>query len=276
MNNGGGPQIDRSRQIVWIVGCGRTGSTWLLELLHFFPRIKTWNEPCFGDLCGWIQSQAQNSRPEFVFAQNRRREWIGALQHLFWELCISRFGVLAADEVLVVKEVNAPQICSVLIEMFPASKIVLLLRDPFDVLDSYLDMQQEGSWNAQFTSRLSSDEDSVTQTAQYIAGLFRMAVAGYESFPEGQRYRLSYEAMLADPRGSLEALLLFIGREFDLAEIEASVTLNAFATHWESGRSSFRRFGKAGVWQTSPNFDQKTHAIGSTILGALRRDFGYE
>ena len=52
-------------------------------------------------------------------------------------------------------------------KLFPTGRMILLGRDPYDVLDSYLDLQKPGSWNERFgDSRAPLSEDNVRRTAE--------------------------------------------------------------------------------------------------------------
>ena len=264
-------QLDESR-LAWIIGCGRTGSTWLCEMLDAMPQMHGWHEPYFGRLLKHLVDQPDEARrPAAFFFDGYRKVWVRGLRDAFYRVALRRYPGFSR-QALVVKEVNTPEFFGLVEELFPLSGMILLLRDPFDVLDSYIDMRKEGSWN-----RVSGKPfaNSTEHLAVHIAESFQASMNAFEGFPSTRKIELRYEQMLDDPRDAIRQCCGLVGIDAAEASIEQVVSDHQFDRHADTGARSFRRFGKAGIWQDSGNFDAETLRVAESVLGDLRKRIGY-
>lgn len=266
------PKEDR---IAWIMGCGRTGSTWLLEMVAAFDAIKAWNEPYFGTLLSHLWSTPTDvERVDSFFYQEFISSWTRGLSDALRLVARSRFASARSDDLLVIKEVNAPQIAAFIPDIFPKSKYLLLVRDPFDVLDSYLDMQRPGAWNSSFKSRLPAG-DHVLETCRHIRKLFVAAQSGYSRHRKDLRVRVSYENLRLNTSETLSAILEFLGISASAERLAQAIERSQLERHPNTGSGKFRRFGFVGQWRVSPLFDAAVHRLASETLGTIRRELGY-
>lgn len=260
----------------WIIGCGRTGSTWLAELLSDLPHIRRWHEPYFGRFLKHLQDRPDDlDRPSSFFSRQYISVWMNGLRELFFRMVRERFPHFG-NHALIVKEVNTPEIYPWLNQLFPAGRVIHLVRDPFDTLDSYLDLQQPGSWNAQFaTDEPPLSETSVRRTAEHIKATMSAALRTWEQLPAERRLEVRYEDLLSDPVPSLQQCARLVGIEVTADQAQAAVDKHDFRKYRESGPGNFRRKGQAGVWQTSGYFTPEVTQIAQEILGPLRTRLGY-
>lgn len=267
----------RDDKIAWIIGCGRSGSTWLAELMGDLPGIRKWHEPYFGRFFKHIQDRPDDlDRPSSFFSMKHRGVWLDGLRDLFFEMVRDRYPQFGRHA-LAVKEVNTPELYGWLGALFPAGRLILLIRDPYDVLDSYLDLQKPGSWNDKFGDGGNPLEPaSVRRTAEHIRSTMELAFDAYERFDPERRLCVSYEELLVDGTDKLRRAAALVGADVDDAAIEASVAKHAFSKHQNTGEREFRRKGQAGVWRTSPNFNSDVRRISAQVLGRLRAKLGYE
>jgi hypothetical protein len=263
-------------RIAWIIGCGRSGSTWLAEMLGDLPRIRRWHEPYFGRLFRHLHERPEELERQSSFYYRRHQQvWLEGVRELFFRMVHDRFPQFGRHA-LAIKEVNTPEVYQWLQTLFPTGRMILLVRDPLDVLDSYLDLQREGSWNERFgdpAARLS--EANVRRTAEHIRSSLVLAVAAYEAFPIEQRLQISYEALLEDPVPPLVACGALVGEQVDPDAARQVAEKHQFARHKKQGPLEFRRSGKAGVWKTSENFTGEVRRFADEILGPLRGRLGY-
>lgn len=263
-------------RMAWMIGCGRTGSTWLSEMLAGLPRIRRWHEPYFGRFLRHLQDRPGDRDRASSFFSNRYRDiWMEGLRNLFFQMVRHRYPQIG-NHALVIKEVNTPEIYTWLRHLFPASRMILLVRDPFDVLDSYLDLQKPGSWNEQFGDRDEPmTEVKIERTAEHIRSTLELSLSAYSEFPVQQRLRVSYESLLTDPASQLQACASLLGVDLSPDDLEKTIEEHRFERHEKTGALEFRRHGKAGVWKASPNFNAETRAIAERILGPIRTRLGY-
>lgn len=264
-------------QTAWIIGCGRTGSTWLAEMLGDLPKIRRWHEPYFGRLFRHVHERPDElDRNSSFFARRQQRVWLKGLRELFFAVGRDRFPQLG-HHALVVKEVNAPEIYPWIHAVFPNSRMILLARDPFDVFDSYLDLQRPGSWNERFGNSNGDplDPDNARRTATHIAKTMAIAIDAYEAFPSSQRLWLTYENLLQNPQRGLLKCAELLGRTVESEQIERAVERHRFENYKQTGRLEFRRQGQVGGWTESSNFTSEILQIANENLGDLRIRLGY-
>lgn len=263
-------------RIAWIIGCGRSGSTWLAEMLGELPRIRRWHEPYFGRFFRHLHERPDElERQSSFFCQRHQGIWLDGLRELFFRMVRDRYPQFSRHAV-VVKEVNTPEVYAWLRFLFPAGRMILLVRDPFDVLDSYLDLQKPGSWNDRFGDPESPlSEANVRRTAEHIRLSLSLALEAYEAFPLEQRVQVAYENLLHDPAPHLVACAGLMGETVDLETAAEAAALHRFENYKRTGTLEFRRRGQAGGWTTSPNFTPELRHLAQEILGPLRSRLGY-
>lgn len=263
-------------RIAWIIGGGRTGSTWLSEMLADLPRIRRWHEPYFGRFLKHVHDRPQDrDRASSFFATRHQNVWIEGLRELFFRMVRERYPQVG-EHALVIKEVNTPEFNVWLRKLFPASRMILLTRDPFDIFDSYLDLQKPNSWNAQFGDREAPlSEANLQNTAEHIRATLEISLNAFEAFPRHQKIHVSYESLLQDPVAHLTQCAALVDVEVSSADINRTIEKHRFENQRETGALQFRRHGKAGIWRESANFTSQTREIADTVLGPIRGRLGY-
>src|SRR5919107_1483739 len=139
----------RAENIIWIFGTGRSGSTWLRSMMEDLDRHQAWEEPMVGRLFGEFHERAQEvdlGRPDFVLSNATRKGWTRAIRSFVLDCVSYARPRLGADGYLVVKEPNGSTGAPLLMEALPESRMILLIRDPRDVVSSMLDAARQGGW----------------------------------------------------------------------------------------------------------------------------------
>ncbi|MCA9050466.1 MAG: sulfotransferase, partial [Planctomycetaceae bacterium] len=260
----------------WIIGCGRTGSTWLSELLAEVPGIRRWHEPYFGRFFRHVHDRPEESdRAASFFSRQHDHVWLEGLRDLFFRMVRERYPQFGRHA-LVVKEVNTPEIYPWLNRVFPSGRLILLVRDPFDTLDSYLDLQQPGSWNEQFgDSAQPLSEANVVRTAEHIRASMWSAWEAFQTFPADRRLEVRYESLLADAANVIQDCGRIVGTDVSADAAAKAVSKHDFSNYTETGEGRFRRKGQAGTWKESRWFTPEVLQIAERILGPLRSRLGY-
>ena len=263
--------VDEKR-IAWIIGCGRSGSTWLCEMLDSVPSIHGWHEPYFGRLVQHLSLRpGERKRPPAFFFDGSGNAGLRAVRRAFYDVALDRYPGLG-DQALVVKEVNTPELFPLIEELFPSAGLIWLVRDPFDVLDSYIDMRKPGSWNS---AERSSLPDAPDHLARRILESMAQAADAYDAFADDRKLIIRYEEMLVDPVPSLQKTCELVGTRADDSTLRQAADRHVFSGHDDTGPGAFRRYGQSGIWQRSGNFDDELVKIATTILGDLRDRLGY-
>lgn len=135
--------------MVWIFGSGRSGSTWLRNMMSELEGHTVWEEPLVGRLFGEFYDKAQRNnldRADFIMGDPTRRGWIKSIRNFVLEGVHHAHPFLTLNNYLVIKEPNGSLGAPLLMEALPESRMVLLVRDPRDAVASNLDAARKGGW----------------------------------------------------------------------------------------------------------------------------------
>lgn len=146
-----------ARRLLWIFGSPRSGSTWLLEMLVDCPESPI-NEPLIGlhlapfvcdrpgihavdlDDANFTFNRIAGGNEGYFFSELHAEAWVEPLGRLICE----RFAVHGGTDLVAVKEPNGSQAADVILRAVPQSRLLFLLRDGRDVIDSWLDIPPAG------------------------------------------------------------------------------------------------------------------------------------
>jgi Sulfotransferase domain len=270
-----------AKDLVWIFGTGRSGSTWLAYMLsepsgvigepvwwreNKEYRTKFWNEPLVGQLFGRFHAEVprrQLNRKGFILSESTRKAWLDSLRHLVLGEAEALFPKVAEGGYLVVKEPNGSIGAPLLMEAMPESRMVLLVRDPRDVAASALDRHRRGgiahkkrSQNPQ-SSRVTTANRADNQPNAFIRGQAHryatnlgQARQAYKDH-EGPKVLVRYEELRADTlsvmRHAFSALNISVSEEELLRTVEKHSWENI--PREQKGRGKDRRKGTPRSWR---------------------------
>jgi hypothetical protein len=241
------------RRLAWIFGSSRSGSTWLLRMLADTGDVAPIDDPHLGHHLGvwrpiplaWgaadsepklsTLTEVKRDKPDFFFSERYRDAWAPALR----DLIAARFEAQVRDlereqglenPAVVVKEPGS-QSAPLLLDLFPGSKLVFLLRDGRDVVDSWLDAYKEGSW-AQDEGAFSVRPERRIDLVRWLASnwLYRTEVVekAYAAHPEADRVLVRYETLLASPAEELRRIATVLELDVGAADLKRIAELERF------------------------------------------------
>ena len=302
---GGGREGDRGfeSRIVWIFGSPRSGSTWLLELLGEHEAVVPVNEPLIGWFLGPIVSDLPGVDPEGLrtgdftlrrlqrekrsqfFSDEFRDAWLPGLGRLIRERLYAeaaRYPPRAplSRSLVAVKEPNGSQSADVLMEALPRSRMVFLLRDGRDVVDSELAASRAGSWvvgegSGAFRGVPDSGRlDYVVGSAHKWLWRTEVTQAAFEVH-DGPKHLVRYEDLRREPQAHMRALLDWLGLPMSDDELSALVERHAFERlpAEDTGPLKFRRAARPGLWRENLTAEEQTAV--ERIIGPKLRELGY-
>ncbi|CAM3951175.1 sulfotransferase family protein [Smaragdicoccus niigatensis] len=244
--------VDRT---VWIFGCGRSGSTWLAEMLNSFDGWSMWPEPGFGHIfqrpepaAPYVDSPCHVMGGEPELHQPAVRAFVDTAIK-------TRFPHLTASDVMVLKDQNASGGCGEISAALPDSRFVALIRDPRDVLASIVDaLSKPTSWAADPALSVWIDQvrDPAYTSTLYasICTLLEITLATYETHP-GPKSLIRYEDLRTNTAPTMRRLFT----ELDLLPTAPSVDevtdRHAFERIpvEETGSGKFYRSASPGGWR---------------------------
>jgi hypothetical protein len=248
----------RAEQLVWLFGSPRTGSTWLSRMMAEMDDQERWNEPYVGLLFGSFLhdrlagAEKLLANPAFILAERHRSAWLKSIRGLVLDGAAARYPDLGEGRYLVVKEPNGSLGASLLMEALPEGRMVLLVRDPRDVIASRLDASGEGGWTGQ--GRDLATAEKLAAFTRHLAEEYLRVVSGawevYEAHPRGRKALVRYEDLRADTAGTLATMYADLGMAIDAERVEAAAAKHA----WENvpaekkGEGKFYRKATPGGW----------------------------
>jgi hypothetical protein len=288
-------------RLAWIFGSSRSGSTWLLRMLSGLERVIPIDDPHLGHHLGiwrpiplaWATAKDppklgtladyKRQKPDYIFSDRYRDVWMPQLR----DLVSARFEAQAADHIAESGEIDRPIVvvkepgshaADTIMELFPQSALLFLLRDGRDVVDSWLDAYRDGSWA---TDEGAYPVDDGGRTAlirwQSSVWLHRTEVV-QETFARtdpSRRVMIRYEEMRADPAGALERICEALDIEATSADLERIAAQNEFSRVPDSRKGAGREIRRArpGGWASHMSTEE-IEAMHEILAGKLN-ELGY-
>jgi len=273
----------KPENIVWIFGSGRTGSTWLSSMMADLRGHTLWHEPLVGELFGnlyYVRGAGNHRSPHFILGRHREL-WSSSIRRFVLDGASGRFPEAADEGILVVKEPNGSIGAPLLMEALPESRMILLVRDPRDVVASVLDARSEGSWLYEKNKARSQKwrnkpaEDSAALAESRAKGILRTmgnAKQAYDSH-EGPKALVRYEDLRKDAWGEMKRLYLALGIPADEGELSRVVKKHSWDNipAEEKGPGKFYRKGNPGSWREDLTEEQAR--VVEEITAPLLKEF---
>ena len=237
------------------------------------------------DVTTFTVRRLQADRNHQFFANSYRHVWEPLLEQLLTE----RFRAHAQrvkpevplNEVsVVVKEPNGSQSADIIMSAQPSARLVFLLRDGRDVVDSLVAGAAEGAWaTTSFPGVVGIPEaerlDFVESSA--YKWLWQTEVV-QEAFAahSGPKMVLRYEDLRSDTYGRMTELIDWLGLQVDADRIRSLVEAHTFEKipDEQRGPKQFFRAATPGAWRK--NLRQIEQERVDEILGPKLRELGYE
>jgi hypothetical protein len=160
----------------------------------------------------------------------------------------------------VIKESNGSVGAPLLMEALPESRMILLVRDPRDVVASSLDARSEGGWNfernkdrRQRDGKQPPKKGSVSfaegRARRYLRGMGNAKMA-YDAH-DGPKALVRYEELRADTLGTMRRIFSTLGVTVNEEELARVVEEHSWENipQEEKGESKFYRRASPGSWR---------------------------
>jgi hypothetical protein len=183
------------------------------------------------------------------------------------------------DPLVLIKEPNGSHAAELLMSLLPRSRMIFLLRDGRDVIDSLLDARAAEGW----VGAPNMDLADPVERLEYVRRQSRLWLnsidavqSAYAAQPEELRWALRYEDLLARPLEVLRPLTEWLGAARDDAELRESIEANAFEAipRRLRGRGTPRRAATPGLWRENMSPAEQDAML--EIIGSKLAELGYE
>lgn len=263
------------RNLVWIFGTGRTGSSWLWRMLVSQKQRVGWNEPYAGVLFRRLDG-AENlkKRKETIFGVAHREAWRASVKHMILRCAAARFPQMTRDDFLIIKEPNGSSGAHWLAEALPESRIIVLVRDPRDVVASAVASVKPGAWRTYSPESKMPTEQLIRTRSKIYREHITASLAAFD-LHAGPKTLVSYEELIADPLNALKRLHQNIGLPI-LDGIENAVEKHSWQNIPTERKGEGRAMRKAtpGGWRVDLS-ESQVQAV-EKITGGLMERLGYE
>lgn len=266
-------------KITWIFGSPRTGTTWLGTQLLKHPETITWHEPYIG----WHLDQLKNmyhNRHDYFFSKHHKNNWLPQLRKLILARTYSMAQTLEKN--IIIKEPNGSGAADLLMECFPNSRLIFLLRDGRDVVDSQLDTHRKDSWAKKSLAlkrpEIENEKMRLQLIKKYANYWERMTKIVWESFQKHQpqlRLLVKYEELRENTFEHLKKIYNFLNIEVDDETLNSLIKRHDFDNipSNQKGPGKFYRSASPGGWKKSFNENEKREM--NSIMEDFLNLFGY-
>jgi Sulfotransferase family len=184
--------------------------------------------------------------------------------------------------VVVIKEVNGSHAADLVMSLFPRSRMIFMLRDGRDILDSLLDANSPKGWLTRTGLGKGGFEtpeerlEFVRDTCRNWAARMNVCSRAYDAHDPALRRRIRYEELLTDTPAMLSDLAQWLGLPHDDARIREITERHSFTEVPEKrrGPGKRRRAASPGQWRESLTPDERE--LAQEIMGTKLVELGYE
>jgi hypothetical protein len=215
-------------KLVFIVGCPRSGTTYLQRLLAYHPKIKTGQEShlfyYIGPLYQTWQAQVEAVKTDprggvglpCYFDEN---EFIEVLKNFLDQLLAPMITKLADDELFIEKSPSHALYLNAIHELLPKARIIHLVRDARDVVSSLINAGR--TWGKHWAPK------SAINAALLWRRHINAVKLNASNLPNSIFYEVRYEDLLEDQKKVLKKLGEFLEIDWADETLEQAVNVNS-------------------------------------------------
>ena len=227
--------------------------------------------------------QVKSDHESYFFSERYRDAWEPGLRDLISRRFMAQVEAESPPDaplehqVAVVKEPGS-QAARLLLSLFPTSSLVFLLRDGRDVVDSWVDAYQDGSWAIE-GGAFPAAEDRRIALVRWLSSVwaYRTSVVleAFDAHPGESRVLVRFEDLRRDTCAELERIADTIGLSTAEADLDRVAEIHSFERlpSSKTGSGSVTRSASSGGWRE--NLTAVEQAAMAEIMGPQLERLGY-
>jgi hypothetical protein len=274
------------KNTVWIFGFPRSGTTWLATQLLSYE-TKTINEPHIIEHLAFTVGEIENKNirriddmkeiPDYFFSEVYKTTWINYLRKLILNRFYSQIRDL--DRKIIVKEPSHLAGFDLISECLPRSRIIILLRDGRDVIDSVLDARSENGFmvKAGYSPILRDKKlEIIEQLSMSWNNVMENLLKVISTHAKELLYVIRYEDLRTNTFEELKKIYQFLNISIDDKKLKKIITMNSFESIPPElkGQGKFARSAEPGLWDK--NFNEQEKFLMEEKLGEMLKKLGYK
>ncbi len=274
------------KNLVWIISSPKSGTTWLAWLLGSDDAFR-FDEPLIGLHLGFMDKsegtyvrridKARN-RANYFFSDEYKETWKYFVRKLILNRIYAQFQNVSKK--VIIKEPNGSMGSDIISECLPHSKMILLLRDGRDVLNSQITALSKGGYAAEASKIWKPLEgqrrfNHIKLAAQEWVKIVNIFMKAHQSHSEEDKILIRYEDLRKDTFEELKKIFNFLQSDIDDSKIRKIVERLTFENlpDDKKGLGTTKQFAKVGIWKE--RFSNKEKKAMDEIMGNTLRELGY-
>jgi len=278
------------KNIIWIYGSPRSGTTWLALRLLNHPKNVIWNEPLIGFHLGALvgkkdfekgysfarASDNEGGRGDYFFCKTQHvNNWLPELRTLLLKRTYSQAQTTSKN--IVIKEPTGSNGANLIMRCLPKSKFLFLIRDGRDIVESRLDMHGNKSWAK--LPPLNTKESRI-EMIQFYSELWKTFTLNtrraFTNHDQKLRHLVKYENLRTQTFDELKIIYKFLRIPISDDALKRIIQTHDFNNipKRRKGAGKFNRKAKPGGWKEVFSDEEKN--IMNSIMGPLLSQFGYD
>jgi len=283
------------KKLVWIFGTPRSGSTWLaseilrmegtllLDETNIGSHLGTfWDDPMvyYNLLHGYVEPEftriidSRQHANDLFFSPKYENAWKLLLRNFIIDRIATQFGYSGFDRIAI-KSPNESHASDIVMKCFPKSRLIFLIRDGRDVIDS----RQSKFHNPRTGMDPETDAERKFRII-YFSKIWNYHVnrttKAYDMHDSNLRLLVRYEDLRRNPVEEIRKIFEFLEIKTSEEEIHKIAEQTSFENIPlnEKGEDKNKRKATPGSWKE--NFSQEEIGIMNRIMKDELARFGYE
>jgi len=211
--------------LTFIVGCPRSGTTWLQKLLSCHPKIRSGQETHLFTfhISPQLREWREHLDPKYrggigLGCYFTEEEFLRILKEYLVRLFQPMIGMLQPGEIFVEKTPSHALFISDILALLPEARIIHVLRDPRDTVASL--MAASGTWGSAWAPN--HPRDAARWWVEHVTAVERSRA----NIPNGQFHQIRYEELHSTPEGVLSGCATFLGLKWEEEALRKAIDSN--------------------------------------------------